>query len=351
MQRIKRRWYFLVGFCVGVLFFATSTVIAAAIIRVPYFLLAPGSVRNTQKVISVDGTEAFENAGEVDFATVSMKRATALTAFFGWIDDGTDVVDEKLILGDSTEAENRQANIRDMTDSKQVATVVALEALGHEVPAHGTGAVVSAVGEGSAASGQLAVGDVVVRAADKQVNLAEDLVAVIAEHQPGDKIALEVQRGGEGDAQVVEVTLGHRSDDVNKALLGVSSFTRDLTFDFPFEVTIDSGTVGGPSAGLAFTLGIMDRLVPQSITGGLKVATTGTIDLNGNVGPVGGVTQKTIAVKRAGAEIFLVPSSEVEEARRSAGNMRVEPVDTLEDALRVLATVGGGTAVIPPNGS
>lgn len=350
-RRIKRRWYFIVGFIAGTLFLATSTVIAAAFIRLPFFVLAPGSVRNTQTVISVEGTESFENSGEVDYATVSMRRATALGAFFGWLDDGTDVVEEKLILGDTTEAENRQENLRDMTDSKQIATAVALENLGYDVGMTGTGAVVSAVGEGSAASGLLEVGDVVVGADGTQVNLADELVDVIGSHSPGEKISLEVQRGGEGDPEKVEVTLGSRPDDPSKALLGVSTFTRDLEFDFPVNVTIESGSVGGPSAGLAFTLGVMDRLVPQSITGGLKVATTGTIDIRGNVGPVGGVTQKTIAVRRSGADLFLVPSSELEEARRNAGNMRVEPVDTLDDALEVLATVGGGSAVVNPSGS
>ena len=129
----------------------------------------------------------------------------------------------------------------------------------------------------------------------------------------------------------------------------MSSTTRDLDYHLPFQVTVDSGAVGGPSAGLAFTLGIMDVLTPDSITGGHKVATTGTINADGTVGPVGGVHQKTIAVRESGAELFLVPSSEYDEAEKYAGSLRVEKVDTVDDALRVLATIGGGTDVIPPS--
>ena len=115
------------------------------------------------------------------------------------------------------------------------------------------------------------------------------------------------------------------------------------------QVTIDSGRVGGPSAGLAFTLGLLDVLTADSITGGLRIATTGTMSLDGSVGPVGGVHQKVVAAKREGVELLLVPSNELDEARRYADGLRIEPVDDLDQALAVLATVGGGDDVLPPD--
>ena len=130
-------------------------------------------------------------------------------------------------------------------------------------------------------------------------------------------------------------------------MIGVSTFTRDLTFDFPVDVSIDSGRVGGPSAGLAFTLGILDALTPESVTGGARVATTGTMELNGTVGPVGGVHQKVVAASREGVDLMMVPSAEIDEARRYAGDLRIEPVDDLDGALAVLASLGGGDAVLP----
>lgn len=343
-RKIKKRWYVLGG----IVFVLISAVISASVIRIPYFTLSPGSVRNTQKVIQIDDAPSYDNTGEVDYATVSMRRATVMSAITGWMDDSVEVIDEKKILGDNSEQENREINLRDMVDSKHVATYVALSYLGYDVTTSGTGAVVTSVLAGSAADGHLVPGDVVVRAGGREISQAKELVEVIAASAPGDVLHLVVEPLDGGDRREESVTLGARDGEPGKALLGVSSSTRDLKFDFPVQVNIDSGSVGGPSAGLAFTLGIIDRMVPESITGGLKVATTGTIDLQGEVGPVGGVPQKTVAVKRAGAQLFLVPSSEYEEARRFAGDMRVEPVDNLQDALEVLATVGGGTRIAPP---
>jgi PDZ domain-containing protein len=144
--------------------------------------------------------------------------------------------------------------------------------------------------------------------------------------------------------------LGARTGDPSKGFLGVSTFTRDLSFNFPVQVSIDSGRVGGPSAGLAFTLGILDVMTPGSLTGGLRISSTGTMSLDGSVGPVGGVHQKVMASRRAGIDLMFVPASEIEEARRFAGDLRVEPVETLDQALEILTTLGGGNAVLPPAG-
>lgn len=343
-RRVKKRWWVLGGFLVVLVL----AVLSAAFVSVPYYLLAPGSVRDTKDLISVEGAPSFEDAGEVNYATVSLQHARALQALIGWIDPNVDVVDEKLILGDQSPQENRQENLQEMTDSKQIATAVGLERLGYQVTETGSGALVMSVVNDVPAAAVLSPGDVIVEADGQPVQLADQLVAAIGAHQPGETIDLKVQPADGGDPKPVSVELVARPDDPSKAMLGVSTATHDLEFDYPFEVSIDSGAVGGPSAGLAFTLGVMDRLTPESLTGGQKVATTGTMDLQGRVGPVGGVHQKTVAVRDAGATLFLVPSSEADEARQYAGNMRVEPVDTLEDALKVLASVGGGTSVVLP---
>ncbi|CAB4626074.1 unannotated protein [freshwater metagenome] len=147
------------------------------------------------------------------------------------------------------------------------------------------------------------------------------------------------------------MVLGARESDATKGFLGVSTFTRDLSFTFPVQISIDSGRVGGPSAGLAFTLGILDVMSPGSLTGGRKVSATGTMALDGTVGPIGGMHQKVMASRRAGVDLMLVPASEVDEARRYAGDLRIEPVASLTQALEVLTTVGGGNLVLPPVGT
>jgi len=340
----KRRLRWWIGG--GVVALLVAALITSALVRVPYFTLSPGSVRDTQPLIQVEGHPSYDNEGTVDFTTVSLQRATALQAVIGWLDPAVDVVDEDQILGNQTQEQSRQENLREMTDSKEIATAVALQRLGYEVKTTGNGAVVLGVVPDTPAAQALHPGDVIVAADGKPIALADELVAAIATHQPGDVMVLRVQPAEGGEPSDVSVALVPRTDDPNRAMLGVSTSTRDLKFEFPFTVTIDSGAVGGPSAGLAFTLAVMDKLTSASITGGNKVATTGTIDSQGRVGPVGGVHQKTVAVRRSGAQLFLVPSSELDEARKYAGDLRVEPVDTLDDALRVLATVGGGTEVI-----
>jgi PDZ domain-containing protein len=340
-KRGHRAW-FVVSIIAGLL---TLGMVAAAFVQVPYFLLAPGSVRSTEGLVSVEGHPTYQSDGQIDFTTVSVRKATALQALMGWLDPTVDVVDEETILGGQTQDENRARNLQQMADSKEIATAVALEALGYEVDEQGSGALIVTVVPDTPAAGVLAPGDVVVSADGAPIQLSSDLVNVIGERRPGDVVTLGLQRS-EHEREDVRVELVARPDDPNRAMLGVSLETFRLRYEFPFQVTIDSGSVGGPSAGLAFTLGVIDVLTPGSITGGLQVATTGTMDSSGAVGPVGGVQQKTVAVRRAGASLFLVPSSEFEEAKKYAGDMQVATVDTLDDALRALASVGGGTDAV-----
>jgi Lon-like protease len=339
----RRRLWVALAITVGLL---TGAVIGAAFVRVPYFLVAPGGARPTEPLIEVEGREVFGHEGEVAFATVSLKEATALQALMGWIDPTVDVLDRDMVLRGRTEDENRAANLRDMADSKQVAAAVALDRLGFDVVENGTGALIVGVVEATPASQVLRPADVVVAVDGEPIRLKDQLVQAIGSRRPGDRVSLDVE-GLDGSGQRgVEVELVGQPDDPQRPLLGVTLATRDLSYEFPFLVDIDSGRVGGPSAGLSFTLGIMDVLTPTSITGGKRVAATGTIQTSGEVGPVGGVAQKAVAVRRAGIELFLVPRSEYDEALKYAGDLRVEPVSTLDEALEILATIGGGDAVL-----
>jgi PDZ domain-containing protein len=338
----RRRVWFALAIVLALLTLGT---LASAFVQVPYFLLSPGSVRSTEGLISVEGAPTYESDGEIDFTTVSVKKATALQAVIGWLDPTVDVIEEDKILGGQTQDENRERNLQEMADSKEIATAVALEALGYDVGEQGSGALIVNVAVDVPAAEVLHRGDVVVAADGRPVQLSSDLVEVISAKRPGEDVVLRIQRTPDVAEDVV-VPLVARPDDANRAMLGVSLETFRLRYEFPFTVTIDSGSVGGPSAGLAFTLGVMDVLTPGSLTGGTRVATTGTIDSSGTIGPVGGVQQKTVAVRRAGATLFLVPPSEYDEALKYSGDMRVERVETLDDALRALSSVGGGTDAV-----
>jgi Lon-like protease len=175
--------------------------------------------------------------------------------------------------------------------------------------------------------------------------LSQEVVQGIRRHKAGDTIRLDVS-GADRRARVEEIVLGRRPDS-GEGYLGVVLNTKEQKFDYPFEVTIDSGTIGGPSAGLAFTLGVLDTLSAGELTGGRKVAATGTIEIDGTVGDVGGVVQKTAAVRAAGADVFLVPDGEYDDAVAHAGpKLEVVKVATLDDALKALSRLGGDVSAL-----
>jgi len=327
--------------------------VASLVVRLPYYVLSPGMSRPTEGLITVQGAETFANDGAVDFLTVSMRQVTPIEVVASWINGAQQLRSADEILGRLSPGESRELDLRMMAGSKDAAQYQALRRLGYDIGRHGTGAVIASVVAGGPVDGVLVAGDVVTAIDGRAIELSDELITVVGASPPGTVLTLDVQpidesRDGARPARRVEVAVGARPDDPAKGYLGITTFTRDLSFDFPVQVSIDSGAVGGPSAGLAFTLGILDVLTPGSITGGLSIATTGTMQLDGRVGPVGGVPQKVVAARRQGVSLMLVPASELDEARAHAGDLRIEPVETLDDALAVLATVGGGDAVLPP---
>lgn len=325
-----------------------ALVSAALFIRLPYYTLSPGSSRATEPLIKVENAQSYDSDGAVDFLTVSLRQATAVELLVAWADSAVEVKSDDELFGSQTESESHAANVVMMSNSKDAATYQALTRLGYNVPSSGTGAVVASVQPNSPASGVLGSFDVIVGIDDTPITMNSQLVQAIGDSTPGVTRTLSIEKFDGTNAHTASVVIGARPGDPSRGYLGVSTTTRDLNFSFPVTVTINSGAVSGPSAGLAFTLGLLDVLSPGSLTGGQHIAATGTMDLNGAVGPVGGVHQKVVAAKRAGATLMIVPSSELDEARRYAGSLRIEPADTLDEALAVLTTIGGGNAVLPP---
>lgn len=374
----RRRLAYVAGTVVGLIVLA---VIGSVFIQTPYYRLAPGSVRTTEELIAVSGAPTFtEDAGVIGYTTVSLGPANGFEALQGWLDPHTEILTKEEAIGDQDPDQNRQVNLQMMDSSKQLAAAVAVMELGYEVEQTGTGALVLEIQPGSPADGLLRRGDTVVAVDGEAIERNEQLSAALDGYAPGDVVRLRVERprdlqsepgtaatsssstsiatspvspveraDGAPHADVeafeLEVVLGPHPDDPSRPLVGVSTVTRDQQYQLPFEVSIDSGQVGGPSAGLAFTLGVIDVLTPGSLTGGRKVATTGTISFDGTVGEVGGVHQKTIAVREAGAEVFLVPPAELAEAQRWAGDdLEVIAVADVDEAIAALERVGGDTS-------
>ena len=338
--RPQRWWpWWLAG---GIFVLLAGAVLAAFTVELPYYEFRPGSARPTARLVRVDEVEAYPPASDIAFTTVSLRRSTLASRVAAWFDDDVQVVDEEVILGDRSPDENRQFNLQLMDTSKQDAIRLALVSLGHEVPVTIDGMVVVQLLQGSAAEGVLSVGDTVVAIDGRPLAELDDVGEIMTGKLPGETVQLVVEPPDRSGEETVEIVLGPDPDDPARGIIGVSLQPREPQYRFPFPIDIDSGNVGGPSAGLAFSLGVIDVLTPGELTGGQRVAVTGTVDSAGNVGPVGGVAQKTAVVVGEDYDVFLVPSSEVEEARIRAGDdVRVIPVDTLQDALDALESLGG----------
>lgn len=341
-RRRRRPWAIVVAVVSAIVCVAA---IAAAFVRLPYRIIAPGQATPVSDVVEVRGTKTYSHPGSLLFLTVSVSNRDPnvyryLTAL---LDPDSEIVDREEILGHGSQRDDNRLNQQLMDESEITAKAVALRRLGYEVPVRGDGATIVQVSKGSAADGVLRPGDVVTSADGQAVHVADELGPIVRRHRPGEPVSVTFERAGE--PRTVTLTSGQNQE--HQAFLGIAVLTRNLRYDFPVDVRIDPGPVSGPSAGLAFTLTVLQELTKADLTGGRRVATTGTIEPDGSVGEVGGVKQKAVTARRAGATLMLVPRSELREAKRHAGtSMKVVGVRNLDEALAALHAAGG--ARIPP---
>jgi PDZ domain-containing protein len=325
--------------------------LVAALVPVPYLTFAPGAATPVAPIIAVGGGfPADHPERSVAFTTVSQRDATLLDALRGWIDDDVQVLPREAVYGSQSREQNRRYNAQLMDTSKLAAAVAAERRLGYTVDVPTSGTVVRNIAAGTPAEGVLELDDVIVAVDGTDIEHLDQLRDLLQVGGPGAEHRLLVERPA-GSTTRVELAIRTvpADDDPSRAIIGIIPEERILPFDLstqlPVPLAIESGRVGGPSAGLAFALAILDVLTPGELTGGHKVAVTGTIDFDGRVGPVGGGTQKAVAVRNAGYEAFLVPSAELEEVQAKVGrDLRVIAVDTLQEALDALASLGGDTA-------
>lgn len=329
-------------------FLAGGVSAAANYVHLPYYEFHPGSARPVASLVSVEGADTYPVEQPIAYTTVSLRQSTILSFIRSQFDDDVEVLGEDAVLGDRTPTENRELNLQLMDTSKLDAVRSALVALGYDVPITIDGEIIVDIEAGSAADGVVQAGDVITAIDGETLDDLEDVQRIMTGRAPGETVALTIEGVDDGAAREVDLELGAAADDASRGIIGVLLQPRNFDYQFPFDVVIDSGNVGGPSAGLAFTLGVLDLLTPGDLTGGNRVAVTGTIDASGNVGLVGGVPQKTAAVVADGYDVFLVPSAEVEMAAERAGDdVEVIGVDTLDDALVALSSLGGSGLSAP----
>jgi PDZ domain-containing protein len=302
------------------------------------FLYVPSTARPVADKIDVAGREAEDASGGIYFIDVKVRKARWLEQLVPFLrPEGASLVPGHAVTppGQSFTAWRLQARA-DMDRSEQIAAAVAFREAGLDVDATPRGVLVEAVAIDVPAAKTLHGGDVIVRAGGQSVLTPGSLVTAIGKLTPGDPVTLRVRRDGKLLDRTVKTVAA--PDDVDRAIIGIR-VSQDARIQLPREVDIDLGDVGGASAGLPFALEVYQQL-GRDVDRGLRVAATGEIQLDGSVAPVGGIKQKTVGVRRSGADVFLVPAGEnASTARRYAGTMRIVPVESFEQALRVLKTL------------
>lgn len=327
----------------GIGFFALLTFVASfftlALLPTPYLIERPGPTYNVlgqvdgSPVIDVVNEESFESKGRLDILTVSIlgnpdRTPSWLEVMLAWMDGSQKVVPVEAIYPPNRSTEEVQAESSAMMEvSQQDAIAAALSNLGYSSPRE---IYIAEVQSGAAASGKLIAGDFVMSVDGKELKDIDELRGIVSSWTEQKPLTVSVLREG----KAVSAEISPIKDDEGAYRLGILV---GYKYDFPVEVKLQLGEVGGPSGGMMFALGIIDRLTPGDLTGGLHVAGTGTIDELGQVGPIGGALQKMHGAKRAGAVAFLVPADNCADVvGKEPEGLRVIKIEKLQDALQSL---------------
>lgn len=334
-----RTWVMLFSGVVSILLFAFITMLP-----LPYALMRPGPVLDVLSapegvpLITVEGRQTYETDGTLDLLTVRVTGgpgtpSTVWDVLGGWVDPDVAVrpVDEVFPPERSKEdvdADNAQA----MVTSQETATAAAMTELGISVP---TTLTVVGFSPDSDAQGKLLDQDVVVSVEGTSIVDLPELREELQQIEPGNPVRIGVDRDGETQ----ELTFA-TSEAEGRTVMGVFI---DPIYDFPFSVQIKIEDIGGPSAGMMFALGIVDKLTPGAMTGGERIAGTGTMDSDGAVGAIGGIQQKLVGADDAGADWFLAPADNCAEVVGNVpSGLRVVRVATLAEARVAVEAIGSG---------
>ena len=322
--------------------------VLGSLIQVPYAVMRPGPISNVlgatthsdgsnADLIVIKGHESFPTTGSLDFTTVRINGGPGYpvnvwSVIAAWVDPRQDVYPVDAIFPpQQTQEQVQQENQAEMVDSQQEATAVALRAAGISVTEKVSIASVSVDAPSGTA---FQAGDVLVSIGGTEITSADAARKAIQQATPGSTLDVVVDRGGG------KVTLKPKTGaSGGRTVIGV---VLKVDFQFPFSVSIDAGNVGGPSAGLMFSLGIYDKLTTGSLTGGQTIAGTGTINSSGAVGPIGGIRQKLVGAKEGGANYFLAPADNCGEVRDAVPDglqaVKVATFDEAKVAVEKIAT-------------
>jgi PDZ domain-containing protein len=306
-------------------------------IRSGSFLLLPDPAQPVAPLVKVQGGHDPKGPGGIYYVAVLEKRASVLEELIPSLHQGASLVPAAQVVPTGTsDAVARQIDLRMMRLSQQVAAAVALRQLGYNVVARPAGVMVDAAVPGTDAVKKLEPTDVIVSIAGARIRTLIDLRRELTRHKVGQVVSVGIRRGDK--LTTAKIRLTRLPDKPPRPGLGIFP-EQAMDVKLPIRVTIDAGNVGGPSAGLAFALDVMEEL-GHRVSRGYRVVATGALAANGQVIPIGGVKQKTYGAREGKADVFLVPAGDnARIARLYANGLRVVPVHTFQQALRALATL------------
>ncbi|MFO8191409.1 MAG: PDZ domain-containing protein [Bacillota bacterium] len=310
-------------------------VVFGLFIPIDYYVVRPSRAVDLNELITVEGADTGDE-GNFYLVTVTQQNASLTSFAVAYFHPHMELRPTDSVLpSDMDEEEYRGLLAEYMTESQHMAKVVALRESGYDVTIISEGVEVIGFLEDTEAANYLQEGDIIHEVDGKEIYLASEVTVLVQDRPVGDDVTLTIER----DNRELTITVPTYPGPNDPEIPRIGIYIKSLPWEpiIPIDVNIDTGSIGGPSAGLMFVLEIMNQLLPQDLTGGRNIAGTGTIDLDGKVGRIGGVKQKIIAAEKAGAEYFFVPEGNLEEAQASSADIILVPVSSLEDALGFLA--------------
>jgi PDZ domain-containing protein len=299
--------------------------------RLPVVALSPGPMEDVLARLKVEGSRVYDSEGKLYLTSVGVDdNVRFYEALLDMANRDVELVPRAQLYPDEQDSsEIDRENLALMDRSKETATVVALREVGYDIEP--SGVEVTQVVAGAPADGKLRPGDKIAEVDGRAVDSTEAVRKAITRHQVGERVRFRVDRGK--DTRTVAVAAEEVDGEPRVGIL-----LRDLFPELPVKVTIETeNNIGGPSAGLMFTLSVIDKLTAEDLTAGRRIAGTGAIDLDGGVGAVGGVAEKLIAVDRQGVGTFLIPAENCDSVRgRVPPGLRLVKVSTIKEALRFL---------------
>lgn len=319
----------------------TVLILAAFLIKSPYVILSPGDPQNILgSAITISGTQVYPTTGKLSVTSVMVtdpdSYITGFDVLYSWIARDRAVLPRVEVYpeGETTE-QSIKMGAQEMADSQLNATAAALKYLGYELSSK---LIIGQVNEQSNAFKVLKVGDELLTVDNSRYETQAELASELEQKKPGDQVSVKVLRAG---TNIVEQQIKLSARDDGTAFIGIGLRNQ---FDFPFDVKIRLAETGGPSGGLIFALGVIDKLTKEDLIRSRNVAGTGTITQDGLVGPIGGIAEKIIGASKAGVELFFTPIRNCEELEdideilntKAQAEMKIVPIATLSQAVSIL---------------